>query len=237
MSFLRYPEQLHVQTNGNALIVIPPQSYWPSAWAGGDPKTAPRVALLVLANRQPGDLHGTFRWSGHHSSGATRPASPRIQSSVRCTLQVHSKPTLPSASMPMRVVNPAQLPSAPFPRAGPNLFSHRNTIPGSLGGQTVNTIGRTPWIRSDHGGARNKPTLATRGDERAQSSVRSKWAVWGQWSNGVAGLRHPVQSRGPGQHAKRPLDWVEEGPLHPCLVTDAGVCTLCPDPGEVTAPA
>ena len=94
------------------------------------------------------------------------------------------------------VVNPAQLPSAPFPRTGRNLISHGNTNPGSLGGQTVNTIGRTPWIRSDHGGARNKPTLATHGDERAQTSVRSKWAVWGQWSNGVAGLRHPVQSRG-----------------------------------------
>lgn len=30
--------------------------------------------------------------------------------------------------------------------------------------------------------------------------------------------------------------WVEEGPLHPCLVTDAGLVTLCPDLDEVTAP-
>ena len=31
--------------------------------------------------------------------------------------------------------------------------------------------------------------------------------------------------------AKRPLGWVEEGPLHPCLVTDVGVPILGPERG------
>lgn len=42
---------------------------------------------------------------------------------------------------------------------------------------------------------------------------------------GVAGLWNPVHgvTRVRRSTAKRPLDWVEEGPLHPCLVTDAGI--------------
>ena len=39
--------------------------------------------------------------SGHHSRGATRPSPTFIQSSVRCSLQVHNGPTRPSASMPV----------------------------------------------------------------------------------------------------------------------------------------
>ena len=34
--------------------------------------------------------------------------------------------------------------------------------------------------------------------------------------------------------AKRPLGWVEEGPLHPCLVTDVGTVILRAEPGGHT---
>jgi hypothetical protein len=32
----------------------------------------------------------------------------------------------------------------------------------------------------------------------------------------------------PSRYAERPLDWVEEGPLHPCLVTDVGAFVVIP---------
>ena len=36
------------------------------------------------------------------------------------------------------------------------------------------------------------------------------------------------------RYAKRPLGWVEEGPLHPCLVTDVGTLILRAEPGGHT---
>ena len=36
------------------------------------------------------------------------------------------------------------------------------------------------------------------------------------------------------RYAKRPLGWVEEGPLHPCLVTDVGTVILRAEPGGHT---
>ena len=39
------------------------------------------------------------------------------------------------------------------------------------------------------------------------------------------------------RYAERPLGWVEEGPLHPCLVTDVGTVILWAEPGGHTTGA
>ena len=57
--------------------------------------------------------------------------------------------------------------------------------------------------------------------------------------NEVAGLGHQVPGGEgtPSRYAERPLDWVEEGPLHPCLVTDVGAFPVIPPKcGEAVAP-
>ena len=134
---------------------------------------------------------------------------------------------------------------------------------GSCGGGWPFTVaGRTRAAPSARRGGRDTPTPATicrrwwqttapsgrplRATCRPQVPVVPHAPAAGDdaWAN-VVGLGHPFHWHRVRRscHAERPLDWVEEGPLHPCLVTDVGVPTYTPgarrtvrDPGAAPGP-
>jgi hypothetical protein len=102
-----------------------------------------------------------------------------------------------------------------------------------------------------HGGLRHTstcPSVSPRCPSTPAAGSSGPPATGGFWTIGRhrpdCGLNAVMKSHQvpggegtPSRYAERPLDWVEEGPLHPCLVTDVGAFSVIPPKcGEAVAP-